>query len=452
MSTLFSLANLTVLPLWALMIAAPRWRGTRWLLGSPAVVLAPIAIYAALVVPALRAVLPIVTRPELGPVQALLASPLGATAAWAHFLAFDLFVGRWIFLDARARGLPAPVISAILLATLLLGPLGLLTYLGYRAYRGDGVGARVRALLRLANEASRPLLRLAIGSLALLVFALLAQLVDGRLVLGASVWAKPAKFGASVALTAFTLALLLRHLEVPARGRRWAVGLVTWLIALELAIITVQAARGVPSHFNAATPVDVALFAIMGIGIAVVTLAIGYLGVRAFRQRFTDRALGWGIRLGFATMLFGSAIGGLMTTPTAAQRAQLRAGEHPALVGAHTVGAPDGGPGLPVTLWNRQAGDLRVPHFIGLHALQLLPLAGWLLGRRRRRDGAALTMIAGAGYLGMTAIALIGALRGRPLLDPDGLVVVLTCLVVVTCAVTASVVVALGRRRVPSPA
>ncbi len=297
-------------------------------------------------------------------------------------------------------------------------------------------------------------MRLAVGSLALLVVALLAQLVDPRQVLGASVWAKPAKFGASVALTAVTLALLLRQITVPARGRRWAVGLISWLTGLELVIITLQSLRGVPSHFNAATPLDVALFAIMGIGIAVVTLAIGYIGYRAsFRTPFANRALGWGIRLGLATMLFGSSIGGLMPSPTVAQRAQMAAGERPTLIGAHSVGAPDGGPGLPVTHWNRASGDLRVPHFIGMHALQLLPLAGWLIGRRRRRDGAALTVIAAGGTFGLTATALVGALRGRPLLSPDAVTLALALATVAACAIAAVVVVvrarASARRHVP---
>jgi len=445
METLFSAANLTVLPIWFLMIALPRWSLTTRLVSSAWIFVAPIAIYAALVVPGMSSVLRVVARPELDPVRALLGSPLGATAAWAHFLAFDLFVGRWIYLDARQRGLSARAVSPILLQTLLLGPLGLLTYLVVRAYRDSRVRARVRGLVREATATSRPLMLLTAGAVGLLVFALEAQLFDPRQVLGASVWAKPAKFGASVALTGLTLALLLRHIDVPARGRRVAVALITWLTGLELVLITLQSIRGVPSHFNAATPFDVVVFAAMGIGIAIVTAAIGYLGYRAFRTRYVDRAFGWGIRLGIVTMLFGSAIGGMMPTPTAAQKAQIAAGAHPALVGAHTVGAPDGGPGLPVTRWSTAHGDLRVAHFVGLHALQLLPLAGWLIGRRRRRDGAALTVIAGAAYFGLVATALIGALRGRPLLAPDAVTIALAAAVVIAGAVAAAVVAARSR-------
>ena len=76
-----------------------------------------------------------------------------------------------------------------------------------------------------------------------------------------------------------------------------------------------------------------------------------------------------------------------MPRPTAAQLATLRAGQPTPVIGAHALGAPDDGPGLPVTHGSTAGGDLRVPHFIGLHGLQLLPLAGWLLGRHRRRSG-----------------------------------------------------------------
>jgi hypothetical protein len=450
MNPLFSVANLTVTPFWLLMIFAPRWRVTTRLISSAWIFVAPIAIYAALVLPALAQVLPVVARPALDPVRALLGSPLGATAAWAHFLAFDLFVGRWIYLDARTRGLPSRLSSPILLGTLLLGPLGLLAYLACLAYvrvRDRRIGGGLRALARSGSDGSRSLMRLAAASAALFIAALAAQLFDPRTLLGASVWAKPAKFGASVALTAVTLALLLRQLDVPARGRRWAVGLVSWLVGLELVIITLQSVRGVPSHFNAATSFDAALFAIMGVAIAVVTIAIGYLAYRAFRTRFADPALGWGIRLGFLTMLVGASIGGMMPSPTAAQQAQLAAGERPTLVGAHTVGAPDGGPGLPVTRWSTQHGDLRVPHFVGLHALQLLPLVGWAIGRRRRRDGAALTAIAGAGFLGLTLTALVGAMRGRPLLAPDAVTLALAGAVLASCAIALAIVRLAGSRR-----
>ena len=265
--------------------------------------------------------------------------------------------------------------------------------------------------------------RLTLGSLGLLAGSLLAQLVDPRQVLGVSTWAKPAKFAIAVALTAFTLGLLVRHIQAPARRLRRAVGAIAWLTALELVIITFQSARGVPSHFNNRTLFDLVLFQVAGVAILIVTVAFGYLTVAAFRQRFERPALGWGIRLGLVSLLFGSAMGGLMPGPTTAQLDTLRSGELTPLVGAHSVGVPDGGPGLPVTGWSTQGGDLRIPHFVGLHGFQVLPLVALLLERRRgdQRQAARLTAIAGVGYLGVTAVLLVQALRAQPLLAPDPL-------------------------------
>jgi hypothetical protein len=133
--------------------------------------------------------------------------------------------------------------------------------------------------------------------------------------------------------------------------------------------------------------------------------------------------------------LLGGAQGFFMPRPTAAQRASLIAGQPTPLLGAHSVGAPDGGPGLPITHWNRQAGDLRVAHFLGLHGLQVLPLLGWamaLLARRRRAshgstagDQAALRavrlVVIGAGaYIGLMLATLVQALQGRALVSPAG--------------------------------
>src|SRR5262249_28298733 len=106
------------------------------------------------------------------------------------------------------------------------------------------------------------------------------------------------------------------------------------------------------------------------------------------------------------------------------QLAALQAGQPVRMIGAHSVGVADGGPGLPLTGWSTSSGDLRVGHFVGLHALQAMPLIGWLLGRRRvRRLGngrrTALTWIAGLPYLGLMLLLLWQALRGQPLLAPD---------------------------------
>ncbi|HEV2708367.1 MAG TPA: ABA4-like family protein [Pyrinomonadaceae bacterium] len=134
MEEVFKLSNLLVAPFWLLVILLPRWRFTERVMRSPLVAVGPAVLYAVLMTPRLFALVPTLLRPELPTIAALLGTPEGATIAWAHFLAFDLFVGRWVYLDARERGVSAWVTSPILFLTLLAGPLGFLLHLAARRF------------------------------------------------------------------------------------------------------------------------------------------------------------------------------------------------------------------------------------------------------------------------------------------------------------------------------
>ena len=128
-AALFSLTFAVAAPFWALMIVLPRWSWTARIIGSPLIVVPPVLIYALLVLPALGDVLPAVASPTPSSVRGLLSTADGAAAGWAHFIAFDLFVGRWAWLDSRDRRVPALVMAPVLLLTILLAPLGLGLYL-----------------------------------------------------------------------------------------------------------------------------------------------------------------------------------------------------------------------------------------------------------------------------------------------------------------------------------
>jgi hypothetical protein len=129
MDLLFRLSNVLVLPVWALMIGLPRWRWTTRIVRSPFVSAAPAVLYAALVLTRLGEIWPAVSRPTLSGIATLLGSPAGATIAWVHFLAFDLFVGRWMYLDSQERRISAWLMAPVLFLTLMLGPVGFLFYL-----------------------------------------------------------------------------------------------------------------------------------------------------------------------------------------------------------------------------------------------------------------------------------------------------------------------------------
>jgi hypothetical protein len=126
---LFTLTFAVAAPFWVLMIVLPRWSWSARIVSSPLIVLPVVLIYGALVIPNLDVVFPAVSSPTLAGVRSLLGTAHGAAAGWAHMIAFDLFVGRWAWLDSRTRRMPALVMSPILLLTILLGPLGLLGYL-----------------------------------------------------------------------------------------------------------------------------------------------------------------------------------------------------------------------------------------------------------------------------------------------------------------------------------
>ena len=278
-----------------------------------------------------------------------------------------------------------------------------------------------RALETLWN-ASRPLTAVGLGMLAVLAASLAGLALDPRTVGGAPAWLKPAKFAASTAIYSLTLAWLITYLP----GRPRLTRLVGWgtalIMVLEVGLIDLQAHRGVASHFNVGTPLDMVIFSIMGTAIVAAFLLGLALTIALFRQPFADPALGWAIRIGMAITLAGAGMGGMMTRPTTAQMAAARATHTMPIAGAHTVGAPDGGPGLPGTGWSREHGDLRVPHFIGLHAVQILPLSAFLLGRiisgaRRRRA----VLVAAASYLSLFVILLAQALAGEALVAPGGM-------------------------------
>jgi hypothetical protein len=185
--------------------------------------------------------------------------------------------------------------------------------------------------------------------------------------------------------------------------------------------------RGTTSHFNFSTPLDAALIEIMAALIVGLWLLAAVAAGLLLRQRQLDAPFAWSLRLGLLIALVGMALAFLMPQPTSEQRAALAAGapDTSTIIGAHSVGVPDGGPGLPIVGWSTLGGDLRVPHFFGLHALQVLPFIGWWLSRgRQARLGSsahrsALIWTAGLGYFGLVLVLTWQALRGQSVIAPD---------------------------------
>jgi hypothetical protein len=300
---------------------------------------------------------------------------------------------------------------------------------------------------------NRPLTVVGVAMLLTLAAATAGLVLDPRVITGQPAWLKPAKFAISITIYSFTLVWLLGFV----RGHGRLVGLVSWMttiaLIVEMIVIVLQVARGTTSHFNVATPLDAALWGTMA-GFIVVVWLMGLLAAALLLvQRFPDPVFAWGLRLAIVISLAGMASGLFMTTsPTPEQRAAARAGQGMPISGAHSVGVPDGGPGLPVVGWSTTGGDLRVGHFVGIHGLQVLPVVGWLLSRPpatsrlRRGQRLLLVWLAGLGYFGLMALVVWQALRGQPLIAPDAATLLALAGVLGGAALAAGSVVVLGRR------
>ncbi|MDX8054850.1 hypothetical protein SK571_36235 [Lentzea sp. BCCO 10_0798] len=245
----------------------------------------------------------------------------------------------------------------------------------------------------------------------LIPISLLGLLFDDRLMVNSPIWLKPFKFAVSLALYAFTLAWLLTYLKRFQRVGWWAGTALAGAGALEMVVIVGQVVRGKRSHFNFETPLDGALFSIMGATIVVLWVTHAIVAILLWRTKIENEALSWSIRLGLVISFLGLGVGFLMTQPKPGQA--LDGGT----LGSHTIGAPDGGAYMAITGWSTEHGDLRVGHFVGMHALQVLPVLIALLGNRAN---AKLAWVISGSFLGIFLLVTWQALRGQPLFQPDG--------------------------------
>ncbi|WP_430783497.1 hypothetical protein [Actinoplanes sp. G11-F43] len=268
--------------------------------------------------------------------------------------------------------------------------------------------------VRAGARWSGPLLWLTGAAAVLTVISLAGILLDDRILTGVPIWLKPFKFAVSFVFYGWTLAWILAVLPRRSRLAERAGIVIVGVSVIELAVIVGQVLRGQASHYNMSTPLNAMLWSVMGTSIMVLFFAQVVIGVTALRQRIPDRPAAFAIRLGLGVSLLGMMLAFLMTSQQTAD----------GLIGAHSVGVPDGGPGMPVTGWSTTGGDLRISHFVGLHALQALPLLAYALGRWTRWAEpvrARLVLVGGIAYAGLVLLLTWQALRAQPLTSPDGI-------------------------------
>jgi hypothetical protein len=296
--------------------------------------------------------------------------------------------------------------------------------------------------LRGAAHWNRPLMILVSVMGLVGLVALVGIFADSRVLTGVPIWLKPFKFSVSIALYAGTIAWMLSLLPRRSRIAEWAATVVVATLTAEMVVIVVQVVRGQTSHYNETTPLNAALWQVMGTSIMILFAAHVVIAIAVLRRPLADRAATYAIRLGLGLSLLGMLAAVPMVMPRTTS-----AGE---VAGAHSVGVADGGPGLPLVGWSTVGGDLRIGHFVGLHALQALPLLAILLtrffgGRLDVGTRARLLVVAGGAYGVLTVLLTWQALRGQPLLRPDALTLAALTVLVAVTATAATLVVRRSR-------
>lgn len=278
-------------------------------------------------------------------------------------------------------------------------------------------------------QANRPLTVLGVAMFVILLFTLIAMVVDPKVITGQNAWVKPAKFAISISIYSFTLLWMLTFIKNHSR----VVGFISWVtivgFIIEMVAIIGQVLRGTTSHFNNTTPFDDFVYSWMSYAIVAIWFCCFFLGIFLLFQKLRDPAFAWSIRFGILIALLGMGIAFLMTIPTEEQRIQEEETGISLINGAHSVGIEDGRAGLPILGWSTEGGDLRIGHFVGLHGMQVLPLIGLMLSSSalvhhiKSQGRILLVFIAAISYLLFMFLLTWQALRGQSIIAPDSITI-----------------------------
>lgn len=225
----------------------------------------------------------------------------------------------------------------------------------------------------------------------LALILILVSLVYDMDFLGTHALYKPIKFALSIGIYSWTMGWYCFYLEesFPISFFNFSV---IGLLGFEMFYIAVQAIRMQPSHYNLSSSIYLFLYVLMAAAAALVTILTAYVAYRFFSQQnlSLSESYVWGIRLALIIFVIFSFEGFLMGS-------RLK----------HTVGSADGTEGIFFLNWSKKFGDLRISHFLGMHALQVLPLAGYYLLSSVRQ-----MLVLAAVYFLLTVLTLMIALRG----------------------------------------
>jgi hypothetical protein len=233
---------------------------------------------------------------------------------------------------------------------------------------------------------------LAIAHAVAFLISTIAILLDDRQLTGINIWIKPSKFILSTIILLWTLGWYLLNYPFKEKTKTFIAYAMTFLLTLENILISMQAYRGVKSHYNIETFFDAKVFGMMGFAIGLITMLVAWILIKSFSSKFNfSNSMVWGFRIAWIAFLFGSAAGG---------GAMIE--QH-----AHTVGMSDGEAGLPYLNWSTLAGDYRVAHFLGLHAIQIIPLTIYLIHRSFKNQNLATRLSIGFAILFLVGVVFV---------------------------------------------
>lgn len=224
------------------------------------------------------------------------------------------------------------------------------------------------------------------------VFLILTKLTTVQ-VQGVNAWYKPFKFASSIFLFSWAMGWYCHYLhDFNIRPYNWTIIL---LLGFEIIYIAFQAGKGELSHFNISTPLYSSLYTVMGIAATLVTLYTAYVGLLFFIQPFPDlpNYYVWAIRFGILIFVIFSFEGALMGSRM-----------------NHSVGALNDNSNWFIVGWSKTVGDLRVSHFIGMHALQALPILSFYIFKNTKA-----IIVVSVLYGLLATFTLVQALQGKPI-------------------------------------
>lgn len=259
----------------------------------------------------------------------------------------------------------------------------------------EGPGVSSMSLIKEAKRRNPTLFYYGILNVIAAIICIILIQTTTTTVNNINAFIKPFKFFISIAIFCFTVGWMFYYLNDPKKVKAFNIMAVI-VFTYETFVITWQAANGRLSHFNTTTPLYGLLFTFMGIAIMVLTLWTAYFGYLFFKKKDLNipRPYLWGIRLGILFFVVFALEGGIMAQAL-----------------KHTVGGDDSGKGLPLVNWNREHGDLRIAHFLGMHTLQIFPLFGYFFAKTSKA-----VIVFALVYAVLVIAVLIQALMGLPLL------------------------------------